>query len=534
MLDGDGHGIALGGSLRADGHIAVLDRGRGDVIASGGRAGTAGTAGRASDSKGIDIAVHGQLIARTGSNRAGERLAILIERELHRTADNSACGGIIQKLNGAVIGYSVHSLLEIGVVGAVNLSNGGSRRSHRKGAEAVGVDKGSSCARSIDSRSVLIALVLDINAACCGKAGRQSDSQFNGLIDGHARLECGGLGRGNSCGIVGSGYHIVLGTDLEGQLASISTFDVHFQIGLNHNGDGVTAIYRNVLCNECSLSGFLGADYGRIVGHAGGSHRVGQGLGGISSLGSVLHSGLSNNARNVSGDRHSGLTGSYSGFNIGDLVTNLVSESTLIAGHKALISSQISAGVGGEITAGDGETRVSIVLRSIKCNLAFDLGIVTNDNLSIANIIAFFAKVRNNNCFSVGKGILKGAALDIYNGISDVPVCTGTIRLTNDDNSHICAGTIVIGSRLIYIIGRIHTRLECATHNIELTCIDFQTGVKCAVINHIGRLITRCQIQHIIIGTAIDRNVIIMTISVGINKAFEYTIDNGRISSFCC
>ena len=54
-----------------------------------------------------------------------------------------------------------------------------------------------------------------------------------------------------------------------GQLASISTFDVHFQIGLNHNGDGVTAIYRNVLCNECSLSGFLGADYGRIVGHAG-------------------------------------------------------------------------------------------------------------------------------------------------------------------------------------------------------------------------------------------------------------------------
>ena len=40
-LDGNGHGIALGGGLGADGHIAVLDRGRGDVIASGGRAGTA-------------------------------------------------------------------------------------------------------------------------------------------------------------------------------------------------------------------------------------------------------------------------------------------------------------------------------------------------------------------------------------------------------------------------------------------------------------------------------------------------------------
>ena len=36
-LDRNGHGIALGGALGADGHIAVLDRGRGDVIASGGR-----------------------------------------------------------------------------------------------------------------------------------------------------------------------------------------------------------------------------------------------------------------------------------------------------------------------------------------------------------------------------------------------------------------------------------------------------------------------------------------------------------------
>ena len=45
-LDGDGHGVALAGALRADGHIAVLDRGRGDVIASGGRAGTAAGAGR--------------------------------------------------------------------------------------------------------------------------------------------------------------------------------------------------------------------------------------------------------------------------------------------------------------------------------------------------------------------------------------------------------------------------------------------------------------------------------------------------------
>ena len=40
-LDGNGHGIALGGGLGADGHITVLDRGRGDVIASGGRTGTA-------------------------------------------------------------------------------------------------------------------------------------------------------------------------------------------------------------------------------------------------------------------------------------------------------------------------------------------------------------------------------------------------------------------------------------------------------------------------------------------------------------
>ena len=49
-LDRNGHGIARLGVLGINGHIAVLDRGRGDVIASGGRAGTASGAAAATAS----------------------------------------------------------------------------------------------------------------------------------------------------------------------------------------------------------------------------------------------------------------------------------------------------------------------------------------------------------------------------------------------------------------------------------------------------------------------------------------------------
>ena len=359
----------------------------------------------------------------------------------------------------------------------------------------MGVDKGSSCARSIDSRSVLIALVLDINAAVCfGKVGRQSDSQFNGLIDGqrYARLEYGGPGQVNSYRIAGSGNHFVLGTDLKGQLASISTFDVHFQIGLNHNGDGLTAIYRNALCSECNLSGFLGADHGRIVGHAGGSHRVGQGLGGISSLGSGLHSGLSNNARNVSGDRHSGLTGSYSGFNIGNLVTNLVSESTLIAGHKALIRSQISAGVGGEITARDGNAFIAVVLFLNYLN-----GINIRLEIAACNRNLRVIAHTRVTCFAIKN---KCGARNHNTGIADLTGhVTGGIEHTaiNGHLSTTCnnAGTAsniectavnrdIIFPRRIDTASYITTRLNCAVEGATIDC------------NLIGPTFSLCTIEN--------------------------------------
>ena len=186
-LDGDGHGIALGGALGADGHIAVLDRGRGDVIASGGGAGTAGggmRGGRISKCECTGITSHrgdrciGFHGVTAGDNLSGMGMAVSIQSKCYGAGYGHSLRTICFQPDGLTAVNISHSFSQGRIHHTIDRCNSGG---NHKGAKTIGSKGQGLGAGSLSDNTGVIfhgSIAFDVLNAqfintICNKAGRQ-------------------------------------------------------------------------------------------------------------------------------------------------------------------------------------------------------------------------------------------------------------------------------------------------------------------------------------------------------------------------